>query len=290
MVIAEDLNGKLKNFGELVKFSHTIFLFPFALSAMVLGHEVKPLSLGTVFWIVAALVSARSAAMVMNRIADLKYDAANPRTSVRPMVTGRVTPGMAWSYLVIACGVFVLASGMLSSLCLILSPVALVWVLGYSFTKRFTSLCHLWLGLATALAPMGVWIAVTGVWDWRAVLLCLAVSLWVAGFDVIYACQDIGFDQSQGLKSIPARLGLKRALWVSRLMHLGSVAGFAALIPLFGLGVPYQVGVVLLAVLLTMEQTLVALRQANIPMVFFTVNGVFSIIFFLCLVADRSLA
>ena len=159
--------------------------------------------------------------------------------------------------------------------------------MGYSYTKRFTELCHIWLGTATALAPMGAWLAVAGVWDWRVVVLCLAVAFWVAGFDVIYACQDIDFDQSQGLKSIPARLGLKRALWVSRLMHLGAVLGFAAIAPLFDLGAPYWVGVVLLATVLVVEQVMAAYRKANLPLAFLTLNGVISIIFFMCLVADR---
>jgi 4-hydroxybenzoate polyprenyltransferase len=287
MVMTLDIGAKLKDFGALVKFSHTIFLFPFALSAMLLGQEVKPLSFSTVFWIVVALVSARSAAMVMNRIADLKYDAANPRTAVRPMVTGQVSKPAAWTYLAVACGLFLLAAAMLSPLCLTLSPLVLAWLLGYSYTKRFTELCHIWLGTATALAPMGAWLAVTGIWDWRVVVLCLAVALWVAGFDVIYACQDIDFDQSQGLKSIPARLGLKRALWVSRLMHLGAVLGFGTMAPLFGLGAPYWVGVVLLATVLVVEQVMAAYRKANLPLAFLTLNGVISIIFFMCLVADR---
>ena len=287
MVAALGIGDKVRSFGELVKFSHTIFLFPFALSAMVLGHEVNPINFAAVFWIVLALVSARSAAMVMNRIADLKYDAANPRTAIRPTVTGKVSGPMAWTYLAIASGLFILAAGMLSKLCLIFSPFVLAWLLGYSFTKRFTALCHVWLGTATALAPFGAWVAVTGNIDWRILVLCAAVSLWVAGFDVIYACQDIDFDQSQGLKSIPAKLGLNRALWVSRLMHLGAVIAFAALAPLFSLGASYQVGVALLTLLLIVEQTLVALKHANIPMVFFTVNGVVSIVFFMCLLADR---
>ena len=168
---------------------------------------MKPLSFSTVFWIVVALVSARSAAMVMNRIADLKYDAANPRTAVRPMVTGQVSKPAAWTYLAVACGLFLLAAAMLGPLCLTLSPLVLAWLLGYSYTKRFTELCHIWLGTATALAPMGAWLAVTGIWDWRVVVLCLAVALWVAGFDVIYACQDIDFDQSQGLNPSPRAWG-----------------------------------------------------------------------------------
>jgi 4-hydroxybenzoate polyprenyltransferase len=282
-----DLGVKLKNFGELVKFSHTIFLFPFALAAMVLAHAEKPVTVLTVLWIVAALVAARSAAMVMNRIADLKYDSINPRTNNRPLVTGQVSKLQAWLYLAAACGIFVLAAGMLGRLPLILSPLALLWVLGYSYTKRFTALCHLWLGAATALAPLCTWIGVTGGWDWRALVLAVAVACWVAGFDIIYACQDIGFDQKQGLHSIPARLGLKRALWVSRGLHLLALLGFFSLIPLFGLGHIYRAGVVILTLFLVAEQVMVAIRQANIPMAFFTMNGIISVLFFVCLLIDR---
>ncbi|MFH2126001.1 MAG: UbiA-like polyprenyltransferase [Pseudomonadota bacterium] len=278
---------RIHDFGELVKFSHTVFLFPFALSAVVLAQQSKPLTAGVLVWMVVALVAARSAAMIMNRIADKNYDAHNPRTAGRPLVTGKVSAGLAWLWLALACGVFVLAAGLLNPLALLLSPVALVWILGYSFTKRFTALCHFWLGSATALAPVGAWIAVTGSWDWRAAVLAAAVALWVAGFDVIYACQDIDFDQGQALHSLPARLGLPRALWASRIMHLGALVGFFALHPLFGLGDIYFGGVVLVAVILTAEQALVAYKRANIPMAFFTLNGVVSVMFFFALLADR---
>lgn len=278
---------RIRDFSELVKFSHTIFLFPFALSSLVLAHQVKPVTIGVLCWIVLALVAARSAAMIMNRIADKNYDALNPRTATRPLVTGQVSAGLAWLWLALACGFFVLASAMLNSLALMLSPVALFLVLGYSFTKRFTALCHIWLGAATALAPVGAWIAVTGAWDWRAIVLAGAVALWVAGFDVIYACQDIEFDRGQALHSIPARLGLKRALWASRIMHLGALLGFFALQPLFGLGGIYLAGAILVAVVLIAEQALVAYKQANIPMAFFTLNGVVSVMFFLILLTDR---
>ncbi len=281
------ITQRIRDFGELVKFSHTIFLFPFALSAVVLAHKITPVTLGVLFWMVVALVAARSAAMIMNRIADKNFDALNPRTAGRPLVTGQVSAGLAWLWLVLACGIFLLASAMLNPLALMLSPIALVWVLSYSFTKRFTALCHLWLGAATALAPLGAWIAVTGTWDWRAVVLAGAVALWVAGFDVIYACQDIDFDQGQVLHSLPVRLGLKRALWASRIMHLGALIGFFALQPLFGLGGIYLAGAGAVALILIVEQALVAYKQANIPMAFFTLNGIVSVIFFFILLTDQ---
>ncbi len=277
----------LAQFAELVKFSHTVFLLPFACAAVVLAGGRARLEGRVLWWTLVALVAARSAAMVMNRIADRELDALNPRTAGRPLVTGRVSLGRAWGWLVGWSLVFLLAAGMLNRLCLYLAPAALAWVLAYSFTKRFTALCHLWLGVATALAPVGAWCAVTGSWELRVVGLGVAVALWVAGFDVIYACQDMAFDRAQGLHSLPARLGLGRALWLSRLMHAAAVAGFWALGPWFGLGELYRGGVVVLGVVLAAEQVLVARRRANIPLAFFTLNGVVSILFLALVLADR---
>ena len=281
------LARRLRDFAELVKFSHTVFLFPFALAALVLAARERPLQWSTLGWVVVALVAARSAAMIMNRIADHRFDAANPRTAGRPLVTGRVSRTLAWVWLVLACALFLAAAWFINPLCFKLAPLALAWVLGYSFSKRFTALCHLWLGAATALAPLGAWLAVTGSWDWRVLVLALAVALWVAGFDIIYACQDIDFDRDQGLNSLPARLGLSGGLWVSRGLHLLALAGFWALGPLFHLGRLYDLGFVLVALALVVEQALVAIKRANIPMAFFTVNGVVSIMFFGFVLADR---
>jgi len=285
--MAAALTSRLRDFGELVKFSHTVFLFPFALSALILAASASPVTFGKVFWVVVALVAARSAAMIMNRIADRRWDALNPRTAGRPLVTGRVSIALAWAWLALACGLLVLAAYMLNPLCLKLSPVALAWVLGYSFSKRFTWLCHLWLGAATALAPLGAWLAITGAWDWRALVLAGSVTLWVAGFDVIYACQDIAFDQEHALKSLPAHLGLANALWASRVMHALAGVGFLVLGPLFHLGAWYLAGAVLVCLALVIEQALVAIKQANIPMAFFTVNGFISMAYLLFLAVDR---
>ncbi|CAO0823327.1 4-hydroxybenzoate polyprenyltransferase [Desulfarculales bacterium] len=281
------LARRLKDFAALVKFSHTIFLFPFALSAVTLAHGVRPLTMGVLFWVVVALVSARSAAMVMNRIADKDYDAKNPRTKDRPLITGQVSTLQAWVWLFAACSLFVLAAAILGDICLKFSPVALVWVLGYSFSKRFTALCHIWLGLATALAPLGAWLAVAGQFSWGVVILAVSCAGWVAGFDVIYACQDIGFDQEQGHKSLPVRLGLERSLWVSRGLHAAAMLGFFVVGLIFGLGRVYFGGVGLIAVILLLEQWLVARRLANVPMAFFTLNGLVSMLYLLCLAVDR---
>ena len=284
--ITANMGARLKDFGELVKFSHTVFLFPFAMSSVLLANREEPVTWRMFFWIVLALVAARSAAMVWNRITDLDLDARNPRTARRPLVTGRVSTGQAVLWLVISVSVFTVSAGMLNPLCLYLSPFFLAWVLGYSFAKRFTSLSHIWLGMATSMAPLGAWLAVTGRWDWGIVVLSFAVCLWVAGFDIIYACQDLEFDRKAGLHSIPARLGLKNALWVSRGLHAWSLVGFFALRPIFDLGGLYLAGMAVIAVLLIAEQALVAKKRANIPMAFFTVNGLISVFFFIVLAAD----
>ena len=284
--ITANLGARLKDFGELVKFSHTVFLFPFAMSSVLLAHREEPLTWNKFFWIVLALVAARTAAMVWNRITDLDLDARNPRTALRPLVTGRVSTGQAVLWLLIAVTVFTISAGMLNRLCLYLSPFFLAWVLGYSFAKRFTALSHIWLGMATSMAPLGAWLAMTGRWDWGIMALTLAVCCWVAGFDIIYACQDLEFDRKIGLHSIPARLGLKNALWMSRGLHACSLVGFFALGPIFGLGGVYLAGMALIAVLLIAEQALVARKRANIPMAFFTFNGMISVFFFVILAAD----
>lgn len=286
MAIVSSVSIRISDFAELVKFSHTIFLFPFALAAVFMAQRVRPLTWPMMLWIVVALVAARSAAMVMNRIADRKIDAVNPRTAQRPLVTGRVSMPLAWAWLATACGLFVLAAWQLGPLPLALSPIALAWVLGYSFTKRFTALCHIWLGMATALAPLGAWIAVAGTFTVGAVVLALSVSLWVAGFDIIYACQDVDFDRAHGLNSIPARLGISGALWLSSALHGLALAGLAALGPLMGLGAIYLVTVLVLGFILATEQIVVRRRLANVPMAFFTMNGVFSMLYLLGVALD----
>lgn len=284
--IISNISTRLSDFAALVKFSHTIFLFPFALAAVALAHTLKPVTWAVLLWVVVALVAARSAAMIMNRIADQKLDAANPRTADRPLVTGQVSAPLAWAWLIGSSAVFIFAAAMLSPLCLKLSPIALAWVLGYSFAKRFTALCHIWLGLATALAPMGAWLAVTGQWHVGALVLACAAALWVAGFDIIYACQDVEFDQAKGLHSIPAKLGISGALWLSTGLHALALAGFAALAWIMGLGPIYLTGVGVLALVLAGEQIVVRRRLANVPMAFFTMNGMFSIIYLLGVLGD----
>jgi 4-hydroxybenzoate polyprenyltransferase len=283
---AAALARRVGDFAGLVRFSHTLFLFPFALGAVLLANRVNPVTPWVVWWIVVALVAARSAAMIMNRIADRRFDAQNPRTATRHLVTGQVSPALAAGWLAASCAIFVLAAWMLSDLCLILSPVALVWVLGYSFTKRFTALCHIWLGAATALAPLGAWVAVTGSFDWRALVLAATVTLWVAGFDVIYACQDVDFDRDRKLHSLPAKLGVRGGLRLSLGLHLAAAAGLLLMGPIFDLGRIYLSGAVLMALILMAEQALVHKRLARVPLAFFTFNGMVSLLFLAAVALD----
>ncbi|MGH9869727.1 MAG: UbiA-like polyprenyltransferase [Candidatus Polarisedimenticolia bacterium] len=276
--------------GELVAFPHTLFALPFAVMGMFLGAAGSPTA-HQALWIVAAMAGARTAAMCFNRIADRDIDAANPRTAARPLPSGRLTVDWAWRVLAGAVALFVGACAALSQTCLILSPVALAIVLGYSYTKRVTSLSHVALGLALAIAPVGAWIAVDGPASWAPVLLAAAVLTWTAGFDIIYACQDVGFDRAQGLRSIPAALGVARALRVSSALHVGMVAALAAVpwavAPRAELSWIYFGGVALTAGVLVHEHRIVSADDlSRVNRAFFTLNGWVSVILCAATVAD----
>jgi len=262
---------------EMIKFEHTVFALPFALMSAVIAARGFP-SLPVTLWILVAMVGARSSAMAFNRVVDLEFDRRNPRTATRALPANLLTPVQVWVFVLVTTGLFLVASWRLNPLALALSPVALAVIWGYSYTKRYTSLCHLVLGLAIGIAPPGAWIAVRGTLDWAPVLLSAAVMLWVGGFDVIYACQDAEFDRNAGLQSLPARLGLAGALAVSRLMHVATVI-LLALLPLFvQLGLVYWVGVAVVAALLLYEQSLVRPTDlSRVNAAFFTVNGFVSI-------------
>lgn len=229
----------------MIKFEHTIFALPFAFMGMMLASEGWP-TWRTVGWVVVAMVGARSAAMSFNRWVDRKIDAENPRTSDRALPSGKVTPGFVVTFTLTSCALLVLAAWQLNPLALALSPVALLVLLGYSFTKRFTALSHLALGLALSGAPLGAWIAVRGDVTWTPLLLAFAVLCWVAGFDVLYALQDLEFDRRSGLHSIPAWLGETRSLRLSTLLHVAMVVLLALLPRQYppGLGTSYWIGVV----------------------------------------------
>ncbi len=281
----------LRTYLEMIKFEHSIFALPFAMIGMMWGSIAARGSAwpgATVFWLVIiAMVSCRSAAMAFNRIADRDIDAINPRTATRAIPAGLLTLSQAHLYFGLSVMIFLVASWLLGPLCLYLSPVALLTTLGYSRTKRFTSLCHFVLGLSLGIAPTAAWIASTGSLDIRIVLLTLAVLGWTAGFDIIYSLQDDQFDREQGLHSVPVRLGRSRALLVSRICHVAAVAFLAAAGRAVGAGVLYFVGVVFAGALLIYEQSLVKpddLRKVN--MAFFTLNGFVSIGVFLFTLAD----
>jgi 4-hydroxybenzoate polyprenyltransferase len=263
----------------MIRFSHSVFALPFALTAAVLAGR-DGISARQVLWIVVAMVGARSAAMGMNRLADQEYDARNPRTAARELPRGVLSRAEVWLFVLLSAAVLVLAAGMLNPVCLALSPVALAVVFGYSYTKRFTSLSHLALGLALAVAPVGAWIAIRGAIGWPPVVLGLAVLLWVAGFDAIYACQDVDVDKREGLHSLPARLGVARALFWARGFHVCAIVLLLLLYWLVPLHPLYLAGVVGVAALLAFEHSLVRPDDLSRVMQAFNLNGWVSLGYF----------
>ena len=264
-------------YGRMIKFSHSVFALPFALAsaAMAAGGRVPWPELP---WIVVAMIGARSAAMGFNRLADQAIDARNPRTAARELPRGALSRREVWLFVSLSALALVGAAAMLNPLCLMLSPVALLVVMGYSYTKRFTSLSHLVLGLALAIAPVGAWLAVRGRFEAAPVLLALAVLAWVAGFDTIYSCQDVEFDRREGLRSLPALLGIRRALTVARLLHVVAALLLAALYAVAPLHPIYLAGVAGVAALLVYEHSLVSADDlSRVNAAFFTVNGWISV-------------
>jgi 4-hydroxybenzoate polyprenyltransferase len=279
---------------DMIKFEHSIFALPFALTGAVLavreiGMPLGPFS-GKLSWIIVAMIGARSAAMTFNRLVDAAIDARNPRTRTRHIPAGLLSHAFAWAFLAAGCVMFVVAAARLNPLCLRLAPVALGIIFGYSFTKRFTPLSHLVLGFALGVAPAAAWIAVTGSLDPRILWLTAAVTLWTAGFDIIYSCQDFEFDRAEGLFSMPSRMGIGNALWLSRALHLGMVVCLVILWRTFALGALGAVGVGSIAALLAYEHTLVRADDlSRVNAAFFTVNGYVSVVFFLFWAADWAL-
>jgi 4-hydroxybenzoate polyprenyltransferase len=272
---------------EMIKWEHSIFALPFALCGAMLAAGGLP-SWHQLGWIIVAMVSARSAAMAFNRLADASIDAANPRTATRALPAGVLTSGFVTTFVLITCAIFVLAAWQLNRLTLWLSPVALAVVLLYSYSKRFTRWSHLFLGFALGIAPSAAWIAVRGSLDPRILLLTAAVTFWVGGFDVIYACQDYDFDRDHGLHSVPRYLGIHAALWVARVFHLVMLGLLVALVLAFGLGKLAFVGVAAVAVLLAYEHSLVRHDDlSKLNAAFFTMNGVISVVFFVFVAADQ---
>jgi 4-hydroxybenzoate polyprenyltransferase len=275
----------------MIKFEHSVFALPFALTGALLAWRdagfPRELLWAKVAWIVLAMVAARSVAMAFNRVLDADIDSRNPRTRARHLPSGLLSRKFAWGFIVFWAAVFFLAAGALNPLCLRLAPLALAIVMFYSFTKRFTSLAHLVLGFSLGIAPAAAWIAIQGSLDPRILWLTAAVTLWTAGFDIIYACQDYAFDVQSGLYSIPRRMGIARALWLARVLHLGMLACLVALVRSFGLGAVADAGIVAVAGLLAWEHRLVRADDlSRIDAAFFTMNGYVSVIFFVFWAAD----
>jgi 4-hydroxybenzoate polyprenyltransferase len=276
---------------EMIKFEHSVFALPFALTGAMLAwreSQFRTEGLGwRFFWIVVAMVSARSAAMTFNRILDADIDARNRRTASRALPAGLLSARFAWVFTLVSTLLFFWASQQLGRLCLALAPVALAIIFTYSYAKRFTMFAHLWLGFALGIAPAAAWIAIRGTLDARILWLTAAVMFWTAGFDVIYACQDFEFDCAEGLCSIPRRLGVKNALLVARALHVGMIACLVSLVYAFGLGALSLTGVAAVVGLLAYEHGLVKPNDlSRVNAAFFTVNGYVSLLFFAFWTAD----
>jgi 4-hydroxybenzoate polyprenyltransferase len=271
---------------EMIKWEHSIFALPFALCGAMLAAGGWP-PLHQLLWIIVAMVAARSAAMAFNRWADAAIDAANPRTSTRALPAGHLSPAFVVTFVVVSSAVFVLAASQLNRLALLLSPVALAVLLLYSYTKRVTRWSHLVLGFALGIAPSAAWIAIRGSLDPRILLLTAAVTFWVGGFDVLYACQDYDFDTNAGLHSIPRYLGVRGALWVARAFHLIMIGFLVALFIAFGMGKLAALGIIAVILLLLYEHSLVKADDlSKLNAAFFTMNGVISVLFFVFVAAD----
>jgi 4-hydroxybenzoate polyprenyltransferase len=279
---------------RMVKLSHSLFALPFAAAAVVLVAPGASLDARRLGLVAVAVVAARTAAMAMNRVADRRFDARNPRTAQRELVTGEVSPRAAWTFLVGSGVAFVAAAAFLSPLCGALALPVLAILLGYSYAKRFTWACHLWLGVAQALAPIGVAIALTGTAPAASVVLGLGVGAWIAGFDVFYALQDMDYDRGAGLRSIPARFGPRGSLLWARALHVLAVAAVAAAGALAGRGPAWLAGTAVLAAVLAAEHWHVspggALRPERINVAFFNYNAFASVAFALCALADLALS
>ncbi|MDY6881020.1 MAG: UbiA-like polyprenyltransferase [Desulfatiglans sp.] len=282
--------GKVEVFGKMIKFSHTLFALPFALSAVVLAHRDHPVSLALLFWIVVAMVGARSAAMGFNRVVDAGFDAKNPRTADRAIPSGSMSYRSAGLFVVLFSCLFIFSAAMISRLCLILSIPVLAVLLSYSFLKRFTWLSHIYLGFSISLAPMGAWIAVADTLNGSVVWLSLALLTYIAGFDILYACQDREFDKETGLFSVPAVFGVRTAFSLSTLLHVLSFVFFLLIFVSFDMGGVYFGALVIIAVLFLVEHRLVSPDDlTNIRIAFFHVNSLISLVLFFGILFDELL-
>jgi len=274
---------RLRTYLSFVRFSHSVFALPFALAGALLASRQSPITAATLGWILAAMVSARSAAMGFNRLVDARMDALNPRTSNRELPRGAMSMREAALFVAVASACFAYSAWRLSPLCFVLSPVALAIVFWYSLAKRYTTWTQMFLGLAMAVAPVGGWLAVGGRAGWEPWLLALAIGTWVGGFDVLYACQDVEFDRAHGLRSIPVRFGVAHSLAISRAMHVVTVACLLALPLVTPLPAWYELGVALVAALLVYEQSLVSADDLSQVKRAFDMNGYVGILYLIVL-------
>ena len=285
--------GRLAAYANFVKVAHTVFALPFTVVGMVTASREYPLRWQTVALALLAFGAARFAAMGFNRIVDVRFDAANPRTASRELPSGRMKLAEAWSLVLLMSAVFVGAAALLNPLCLALSPVALAWVIGYSYTKRFTHLSHLWLGMGLAIAPVGGYLAVAGAWStpwWLLLAIAGAVACWVSGVDILYALQDEEFDRGQGLRSIPVALGARRAIAVARTLHATAILLLVVFMQAAGFGWPFGVAILVAAGLLAWEHRLVKPGDySRLDAAFFTMNGIISGVVALGAIADALL-
>ncbi|RKU35738.1 4-hydroxybenzoate octaprenyltransferase [Candidatus Poribacteria bacterium] len=277
---------KLKIILEMIKFEHTVFALPFAVMSAFIAADGLP-SLEKLGWILVAMVGARSCAMAFNRLADAEIDSINPRTATRAIPAGLITKSTVWIFTVVSAGLLVLAAWRLNPLAFALSPVALAVIMGYSYTKRFTALSHFWLGLSLSISPVGAWIAIQGSFALPPIILCLVVLLWTAGFDIIYACQDVNFDRKHGLRSIPAKLGIRWALWLSSALHVVAVLLLLSIPFLVELGTFYYIGVGIVVLIFVYEHAIVKPTDlSRVNLAFFTLNGMISLVLMALSIAD----
>ena len=277
----------VRHFLDAIKFEHTVFALPFAYVAMVLAADGWP-GWRVLIWVTLAMVGARTLAMSVNRLADRFVDAANPRTARRHLPTGLLTPAQVTAAALLSAVLLLVSAWMLNPLCLLLSPLAVLFLVGYSYTKRFTWLSHWILGFTDGIAAAGGWIAVRAAFDPPVYVLWFALTVWIAGFDLIYACQDVEFDRGHGLHSMPARFGIPAALATARVCHVLTIAAFALLGVQMGLGLLYWVGVLLVAGLLVYEHSLVSANDlSRLDIAFFNVNGYIAVILLAAVLAGR---
>ena len=279
---------RILTYGRMIKFSHTVFALPFAFSAVILAQRRHQMIISDIFWILLAMIGARSSAMGFNRIADAKFDTKNPRTSKRDIPSGRLSLSSAVVFVILFSGLFIFSSAMLGKLCFYLSFPILVVLFSYSYTKRFTWLSHIYLGFAISLAPAGAWIALAKSFSWSILILSFALMTYIAGFDILYACQDIEFDKDEGLFSIPAHFGVKKALIIASIIHLASFCFFFLIYFVFDMNLMYFFAVVIIGILLIIEHRLVKPDDlSNVNFAFFHVNSLISITLFMGVLADE---